>query len=404
MKLLHVVPTYFPATRYGGPIHSVHGLCAALVRRGHDVDVLTTNVDGPGELDVPIGAPVQVDGVRVRYFPTGVGRRLYRSPAMKHALCAQMEQTDVIHLHSVFLWPTSMAAAMARRSGIPYLLAPRGMLVGNLIQRKNRLLKSAWIQAFERRNLAGAAAVHVTSSLERDEIVRLGLPVRRFAVVANGTDAPKPTSHGSRDTGFHLSRVPTILALGRLSWKKGLDRLIRSLTAVPDARLVIAGNDEEAYQPRLEHLVRSMGLTHRVEFHGPVAGADKWALLAAADVLALPSYSENFGNVVLEAMACGTPVLVTAEVGLAAAVRDSGAGLVVEGTPEAIAAGLTRLLDAPDVRARMGEAGRRTVRCHYAWDAIAQRMEAEYEVARSQTLRPNPSTSTLPRRVAGAGE
>ncbi len=86
MRLLHVVPTYLPAVRYGGPIQSVHGLCAALAARGHDVHVFTTNVDGPGDSAVPLGRPVDMDGVNVWYFPSRWLRRLYWSPPMARAL------------------------------------------------------------------------------------------------------------------------------------------------------------------------------------------------------------------------------------------------------------------------------------------------------------------------------
>src|SRR5689334_8622158 len=133
MKILHVVPSYFPAVRYGGPIHSVHGLCKALAARGHEVEVFTTNVDGPVDTDVPLAAPVAMDGVKVWYFPAPALRRLYWSPAMAKALRERISSFDVAHLHSVFLWPTWAAARIARRGNVPYVLAPRGMLVRELI-------------------------------------------------------------------------------------------------------------------------------------------------------------------------------------------------------------------------------------------------------------------------------
>ncbi len=381
MRLLHVVPTYLPATRYGGPIYSVHALSAALAHRGHDVEVFTTNVDGPHASDVPLGVAVSRDGIKIWYFATAAGRRLYRSPAMGRALAARIETFDAVHLHSVFLWPTSMAATLARRKDVPYLLAPRGMLVSDLIRRRNRLLKQAWITAFERRNLAGAAAVHVTSASERDEIVRLNLSARRFAIVPNGIALP-PRSVARRPYDVDLAHQrPTVLALGRMTWKKGLDRLISAMALVPDARLIIAGNNDEGYRPLLERLAAARGLADRIEFRGPVTGHAKWELMAAVDVLALPSHSENFGNVVLEAMASGTPVVVTPEVGLAATVAEVGAGLVVDGAPDAIGMALARLLPDSETRARMGAAGQRAASERFSWNSIAADMEAHYEAA-----------------------
>src|SRR5262249_52963815 len=126
MKILHVVPTYHPAVRYGGPIRSVRGLATALAAQGHNVHVYTTNVDGEGVLPVPVDRPVQFDGVNVWYFATSPGRRLYRSVEMRQALDQNVGNFDIVHLHSVFLWPTSAAAQAARKAGVPYVLSPRG--------------------------------------------------------------------------------------------------------------------------------------------------------------------------------------------------------------------------------------------------------------------------------------
>jgi glycosyltransferase involved in cell wall biosynthesis len=378
MRILHVVPTYLPATRYGGPIRSVHGLCKALAARGHDVHVFTTNVDGPGVSPVPTCVPSALDGVQVTYFPTGLGRRLYRSPAMDAALEREVATFDVVHLHAVFLWPTTAAARAARRHGVPYVLAPRGMLVGDLIRRKSAVVKSAWIRLFERENLAGADSVHVTSDIEAEEIRRLGLRVRRFDVITNGFDPPEP---GDAVVGADIG-APIVLCLGRINWKKGLDRLIGAIVHVPEARLVIAGNDEENYTGELKALSVQFGVAERVFFVGAVHGAEKWAWFRKADVFALASHSENFGIAVLEAMACGRPVLVTPEVGLAEVVAREGAGLVADGTPAAFGQALKRLAADPAARTRMGQAGRDLAQSTYSWAGIASRTEEVYEAIR----------------------
>ena len=147
---------------------------------------------------------------------------------------------------------------------------------------------------------------------------------------------------------------------------------------VPDADLVIAGNDEEGFQPSIEALARDLGISVRVRFLGPVHGEAKWSLIRAAAVFALPSYSENFGIAVLEAMACGRPVVVTPEVGLATAIRESGAGVVVDGSPELLSAALRSLLADLEKREQMGNAGARVARNKLSWGAIACQMEAVY--------------------------
>src|ERR1700758_2509415 len=149
LRVLHVVPTYFPAIRYGGPIFAVHGLCRALAARGHRIEVFTTNVDGPNDSAVPLGTPVALDSVHVSYFPSTNFRRLYWSPQLGRALKAELPKFTVVHLHSVFLWPTWAAARIARKARIPYVISPRGMLVKEMIERRSRLAKSAWLGLIE---------------------------------------------------------------------------------------------------------------------------------------------------------------------------------------------------------------------------------------------------------------
>lgn len=378
MKVLHVVPSYLPATRYGGPIYSVHGLCKSLVERGVEVDVYTTNVDGPGVSDVDLGSAVSLDGVQVSYFPTGLGRRLYRSPRMGEALARNMPRFDVVHLHSVFLWPTTRAAFEARRFGIPYIISPRGMLVPGLIQRKSRLLKSAWIYTFERRNISGAAGVHVTADLEAQELCQFNFEPKRIDIIPNGIDLLPDSELAALKANAIRQTVPVVFSLGRMNWKKGLDRLILAMTKTEKARLVLAGNDEENYASRLTKLVAENNLMSRTQILGPLHGRAKWEAFAQSDIFALPSYSENFGIAVLEAMACGLPVVITPEVGLAKTVKEVGAGIVVSGDPSEFGAALAHLIAHPELRREMGERGRRAAKERFSWNSVAEQMEDLY--------------------------
>lgn len=359
MRLLHVVPTYLPATRYGGPIVAVHGLCKALAARGHEVHVFTTNVDGAGVSDVPLDRAVDLDGVQVHYFPSPFPR-LYWSPAMGRAL-RDAAGFDVLHLHSVFLWPTFAAARAAHRAHVPYVIAPRGMLVPELIRRKSRGVKTAWLRLVERRNFRNAAAIHFTSHREMQDAKSVGLPLPHPAVVPNGIEL------------VDRANVPreknTIVFLGRINWKKGLDRLI---DALPDgAKLEIAGNDEENLTPRLRKLAKGKQVT----FLGPVHGQAKWELLARATVFALPSLSENFGNAVVEAMMMETPVVLSPEVGLAEHVAFANAGIMADD----FRAALTALLGDAALQAQLGQNGRALVERELTWPRVAAQMEEVYE-------------------------
>jgi glycosyltransferase involved in cell wall biosynthesis len=380
LKLLHIVPTYLPATRYGGPIYSVHGLCRALAARGHEVHVFTTSVDGPVDSAVPLGRPVDLEGVRVWYFPSRRLRRLYWSPPMKDALRREIGSFDRVHLHSVFLWPTWAAARAARAARVPYVLSPRGMLVEELIRRKSRWLKSAWIALIERRNLERAAAIHVTSATEANDLRPFDFHLPPVVTVPNGIEWPELPTHqpASREVTAIVARQPLILFLSRIHWKKGLDRLIPALAGVPVGHLAVVGNDEEGYLLELRRLAAAHGVAERMTFlPRSVHDADKEQLFAAAKVFVLPSYSENFGNVVLEALARGCPVVVTPEVGAAEVVRTSGGGVVVAGDPQTLGRGLGSLLEHPQ-RAEIGRRGQRYVRANFTWNGIAERMEAVY--------------------------
>src|SRR5262249_18341943 len=256
MRLLHVVPTYFPATRYGGPIFAVHGLCRALAARGHTVEVFTTSIDGAENSAVPHGEPVMLDGVKVRYFASHVLRRLAFAPALARDLRREMPGTDLVHLHSVFLWPTWAAARRARKHRVPYLISPRGMLVKKLIEQRHRRLKTAWIGVVEQANLENAAAVHVTSAAEAAELQKFGFRLRRVAMVPNGVDAPAAASAGepAADVEAVTREQPLILFFGRLSWVKGLDRLLQGFARSRARTLALIGTDYDHLAPPLPPL------------------------------------------------------------------------------------------------------------------------------------------------------
>lgn len=381
LRLLHVTPTYLPALRYGGPIRTVHALCRALAALGHDVHVFTTNVDGPDDSAVPLASPVDLEGVKVTYFPSRLLRRLYWSPPMGRALAREVAGFDAVHLHAVYLWPIWAGARAARARRVPYVISPRGMLVPELMRRKSRWAKAAWVALIERTNLESAAAIHATSAVEAGHIAGFGWRLPPIVTIPHGVDDPPAPSEAalSPDVAAAVEGGRPVLAFGRISWEKGLDRLLAALPLAPTARLVIAGDDADGHAAFLATEARRFGVADRVTIVArQVGGADKEALFAAARVFAMTSLSENFGLAAFEAMRRGVPVLTTADVGMSEIVRAAGSGLVVEPAPAAIAEGLNALLaDATRSRA-MGETGRALVVEHYGWPTIAHRMEALY--------------------------
>ncbi len=371
LRILHVIPHYLPALRYGGPVYAVHALCKHLVLQGNQVDVFTTNVDGRNSLDVEIGQSIPMDGVGVHYFPAQFPRRLFYSPLLSRALAASIQKYDLLHLHTIYLHPTLAAARIAYENKIPYLVSPHGMLVKDLIRRKNTLLKKAWISLFERCTLEHATAVQVTSRLEATEAKKFNFDWPEIFELPLGLETPVPQPAVTRDSNL-------ILFLGRINWKKGLDRLIPALARLPERKLLIAGNDETGYTRELKKLAEQYSVSNQIVFYGPVRGKAKWQLYQQAQLFVLPSYSENFAITVLEAMAMSCPVVVTPEVGLAKTVADFGAGLVCDGDPLSLQAAIQQILEHPESARRMGKVGQRVVADHFSWINITSSLASTY--------------------------
>jgi glycosyltransferase involved in cell wall biosynthesis len=382
LRLLHVTATYLPATRYGGPIRTVHALCRALAAQGHAVDVFTTNVDGPGDSDVPLGTPVDLEGVKVTYFPSRLLRRLYWSPPMGRALFGTVATYDLVHIHSVYLWPTWTAARAARAGRVPYVVSPRGMLVPELIRRKSRWVKEAWLRLIERPNLERAAALHTTSDVEAGHLPGFGWRLPPIAMVPHGVDDPEALgSDISPDVAAAIAGPPAALAFGRISWEKGLDRLIAAVPLAPSARVIIAGNDG-GQAAALAEQAKQLGVADRVTIlPRSISGDDKEALFANAALFAMTSLSENFGLAAFEAMRRGRAVLTTADVGMSEIVREASAGLIVDPSPPAIARGLETILADEQARRAMGQRGCELVVSRYGWDVAATRMTELYRSA-----------------------
>ena len=205
---------------------------------------------------------------------------------------------------------------------------------------------------------------------------RLGLALAPTVVIPNGVDASISFSPDavSADVRRLVAEGFDILSFGRINWKKALDRLIRSAAEMQSAKVLIAGHDEDGQTEELRKLAAQCGIVDRVLFlPRQITGADKEALFAAGRLFALPSLSENFGNVVAEAMIRGLPVVVTAGVGAAEMVEESGGGVLAPSDPKAFAAVLARLLSSHERLAVMGASGAKYVREHLDWQSIARR-------------------------------
>ncbi|MEK7512843.1 MAG: glycosyltransferase, partial [Patescibacteria group bacterium] len=285
MKILHVVPSYLPAYRYGGPILSVHALNKWLVRGGVEVTVFTTDADGKGTLDVQPNREVLIDGVRVWYFPRSFPRTWFYSKQLQRVLAERTREFDIVHITSVFLAASTLGAHYAKKFKKPYLISPRGSLMREPLIMKSALLKKLYLALIECRNLADAAAVHFTSEREREEYAGAGFPLKKTVVVPNGLDIESwPAAvHGDFRAKWKIPPDhPIVLAMGRIGWKKGFDTLIPAFACVlkkqPNALLVISGADDEGYRAVVEGMVRKHKLEKSTLFTGEFQGVDAVAL------------------------------------------------------------------------------------------------------------------------------
>lgn len=381
MRILQVVPSYLPGRRYGGPIRSVHGLSRALVARGHDVHVWTTDRDETERLPVADGESRGIDGVQVRYFRVRGPGRLRHAPSLRRALRGEVSRFDLVHAHGVFHAPTTVALRAARRAGVPTVLSPRGMLQREVLEARGSVRKRLWLRWMDRASLADLDGVHFTSGVERQASVALDRVQGGALLAPNGVEPlPFDGDWDAVDPGVaELCAVhpEIVLFLGRLNWKKGLDLLAEAFDGLPgSAQLVLAGPDDGARDGFLRAAF-DRGLADRVHATGVLRGASLAALLEHARCLVLPSRSENFGNVVFEAMAAGTPPIVTPEVGAAEWVRRD-AGLVVPFDPARWRTAIGGLLGDVELRERLARTGRELVRREADWSRIAERFEAFY--------------------------
>lgn len=347
MRILHITPSYKPAFHYGGPTVSVSRLAEEQARLGFGVTVYTTTANGPVELELPAGRPRDVEDVIVWYFKRWTGDHGHFSPALLWRLWRDMRTFDVIHIHSWWNWVAFGAAFLCRmRRFKPVVLSPRGMLSAYSHQGRGRTL----FQRTLGRWLLRPLVLHGTSAQETKELGEQ-MPGQTTFTLPNIIDLPKPAWYGNRPE----NPVFCLLFLSRIHPKKGLDLLLDTLKHWEAAwQLSIAGDGDAAYCAELKEKIRRSGMEERVEWLGWLEGVEKLEALFSADLFVLPSLHENFANVVLEALAVGTAVLVSDQVGLSAYIETNKLGWVTALRKKALLASLQT--------AQADRAGRRRIR------------------------------------------
>jgi glycosyltransferase involved in cell wall biosynthesis len=387
VRILHVVPRISP--KYGGP-SNIPGLVRGLIRHGVDTTIVTTDSDPDGRLDVPLNVPVVREGVpHVFHHVWPMTARYGFAPSLIPTLTRTVATYDLVHIHWLYDFACAAAAWAAVAANVPFVVQPRASLDPHML-RKNDLLKRAYLATIGRPLLTRAAAVVFTAEDER--ALASYSPRRTEWVISNGLDLsayhrlPPP---GTFRAAFPALDGPFLLFLGRLSAQKGLDLLLpafqRLVRARPDLRLVLAGPDYKGYERQVRNLAQELGVADRVLFPGLISGDLKLAAFVDADLFVLPSYAENFGGVIIEALACGLPVVISDQVNIHRELSSAGAATVVTCSIDGVAAGIESALADPGNRARIAVLGPSVVRSRYGWDSIVPTLIARYAEAIGST-------------------
>ncbi len=404
MRILNVTQSYFPFEEFGGPPVKVRALSEQLSKRGHQVTVLTADwglerrgivkpANGTAERS-SFGWRCEDNGVEAIYLPTWLRyRALSWNPGATRFCRARLWNFDVAHIFGLYDLLGPVVAAACRRSGTPYVVEPIGMFVPIV---RNFRLKRMYHLALGQPMLRGSRAIIATSAQEATELTSAGLAAEKIVLRRNGVDAPKMLPERGKFRAAHgiPRESKLILYLGRLSEKKSPDLLLQAFALLYKAgggaepRLVFAGPDESGMKERLQKMAGVLGVASQVQFCGPVFGDAKWSAYRDADLFVLSSQNENFGNAAGEAVAAGTPVVVTERCGIAPLLGNSA--LVVAYDAHAISEALRRVLFEPRLHSWMSS-GCREAAARLGWEEPASEMERVY----SQLVKSERQTAEL---------
>lgn len=387
MKILQVIPYFFLSWAGGSPVELIYNLSKSLLDRGHQVTIYTTDALNEKRKLGYRTRILNMDGVKVCEFKSlsgKLGRRypFHISPAMIPMMARQTATFDIIHLHEYRTFQNIVAHQYAQKRDVPYVLQAHGSLPRIMAKQK---LKQVYDNLWGSRLLNDASRVIACNSMEAEQYKGMGVSEDKIEIIPYGIDLsvfdnlPKRGEFRRKYDLGSAQRI--ILYLGRIHKIKGLDLLAKAFTDLPKAlsniKLVIVGPDD-GYLPALKKLITGLGISDKVLFTGPLYGQEKLEAYVDADVYVLPSVYEIFSVTLLEAFACGTPVIATDRCGIADVINGQ-AGLVVPYDKEQLQQALLHMLSDDKMRREFGEKGKLLVREKFNWEKIAEQVERVYE-------------------------
>ncbi len=357
MTIIHLTPSYKPAFVYGGPIYSVSALCEAQVALGHKVFVFCTNANGVDNLSVPLNEPQWINGVCVRYFPRITKDHTHVSPSLWWNLLKEANEYDIIHLHSWWSILMMGCAWILKLKGIQFILSPRGMFSFYSFNHNVHPIKKKVFFEWLSKPVLKNQIFHATANSEAKEVKMLFGENAKVFTLPNLLQFPDL----SLDTIQHISKQTTIsdssplklLFISRIDKKKGIEILLKSVELLKNAgnnvELTIIGSGTDIYINELKALITSLNITNCVKWKGSVEWRAKFDDILATNLLILPSYNENFANIILETLYAGRPVILTKYVGLSDYVAENQMGWVIDTKAEEIVWSVEQYMNEKDV-------------------------------------------------------
>ena len=379
-----VTTHYPPSLGFGGVCEASFGLSNALAERKIFVDIITSDASKGGRVNFDAFSKLERPKLRIYPFKYDFSERNCFSFRAKRLLTEIIAESDLVYINGIFTHPANLGARCARYIGKPHIIAVRNGLDPWLMRIKH-MKKLIGFYLYVKADLKGATCIHLTNIKELDACQRIGI-TGPFTIIPNGINPSEYENFAEENNAENfwpfLSKRKVVLFLGRLSKEKGLDMLIsvweRITKRHTDAVLVIAGPDNLTYGNYIRSLVSGSLLSDTIFFTGNVIGERKLALYSRADIFVLPSYSENFGNVIAEALACGVPVITTKATPWNE-IEKNRCGLYVPVDGEAIGEAIDKLLNMPDKeRKEMGRRGKDFILADYTWDISARKMITVY--------------------------
>lgn len=361
----------------GGVVEVASRLSEALVQRGHRVSVYTSDFEWDQEY-VDSLSSVNVSPFHIWLDPT----KFRFTPSLIWKVKKELKEFDIIHMHNYRNFANIVVHHYARKYRIPYVLQSHGSAATYF---QKGALKRVFDKLWGYRILNDASTTFAVTKTEAQQYMDIGISHNKIDIVPNGislSEYEELPPKGDFRKQYGISNDDTIiLYLGRVNKIKGIDCLVKAFAQlrknIPATKLVIAGPDD-GYFSRLKNIVYELGIECDVVFPGPLHDKNKISAYVDAAVYVLPSNYEIFGMTLLEAWACGTPVITTDQCGLADVVANNQAGLVVPYDSNSLHDALYHILNDEECQQRFGENGKSLVRNQFNWEKIAKQVEDIY--------------------------